>query len=369
MSEKLSNEINSSVTMTEEEYFNKVSAALNDPEKLAEITKLDVKFGTEEVKAEPVVEPTGEEPAEGGDKEIPEATEGKEQVEVKEQPFDKDAQQKPSEPAAPKNKSDEATTVVPSSGEAGTLRKQLDAVAKERDEWKHKFTSNAGRIAAYQKTIADLKNQLALTQGNGRQEKPADKDGAPVTKKESPTLKKLGEIDPTLAEFLKDYRAEIEEELKGEFEGGLKQTQKLVTDTKVNEFVFQEAQRLREAVTNLDEVIVSKEYSHFYNNVATPGIRALLDSEFADDAVEGLKLYAQWYDFSAPKPIQPETKAEAKPTDEEAAKVLEARDRRLKAKDVSSAQPVPKSDGQFDPEKYFEDTFNKKLKDLTPLRR
>lgn len=368
----MSNENNSPVTMTEEEYFNKVSAALNDPEKLAEITKLDVKFGEAEVKAEPVVESAGEEPAEGGDKETPEAPESKPEVEVKEQPFDKDAQQKPTEPAAPKNKSDEAATVAPSSGEAGTLRKQLDAVAKERDEWKHKFTSNAGRIAAYQKTIADLKNQLALVQGSGRQEKPAEKDGAPVVKKESPTLKKLGEIDPTLAEFLKDYREEIEQELKGEFEGGLKQTQKLVTDTKVNEFVFQEAQRLREVVTNLDDVISSKEYDYFYKNVATPGIRALLDSEFADDAVEGLRIYGQWYDHAvkpAPTKEQEPKQPEPKTTDEEAAKVLEARDRRLKAKDVSSAQPVPKSDGQFDPEKYFEDTFNKKVKELTPLRR
>lgn len=381
MNSELSKE-NTSVTMTEEEYFNKVSAALNDPVKLNEVTKLQVEFveSKEESKPDASVvnlnDEKQEDPeGEGGSKETAEATSTTE-TESKETPFGKDGLQnanKQKDPTPPK-KSDEVTTVTPSSGELGKVRGELDLVKKERDEWKHKFTSNAGRIAAYQKTIADLKAQVALLEGNGRQDKPAEKDeGSKKSKlRENPTLKRMQETDPVLAEMMAELLEAQEKEIRNEFEGGLKQTQKVVTERQQNEFVFQEAQRLREVVRNLDEVVTSPEYNFFYEKVATPGIKALLDSEFADDAIQGLHIYSQWYEVNVPKPESKEQPKKGEPaaktTDDEAAKLLEARNRRLQAKDVSSAQTIPKGDGQFDPEKYFEEVHNKALQRILPRR-
>jgi flagellar biosynthesis chaperone FliJ len=271
--------------------------------------------------------------------------------------------------------------VAPSSDEVGTLRSELDAVKKDRDEWRHKFTSNAGRIAAYQKTIADLKNQVTLLQGDSRQPAAAKSaDASKAKPKESPTLKKLESVDPTLAEFLKEYREEIETDLKSEFEGGLKNTNKVIVETQNRDFLEKEHAKLRSVVTNLDEVISSKEFAYFRDNVASPAVQKLLESDFADDALVGLEIYETWCDRvvsakkgdpkSEPKEeIKEEPKKEEPKPKEDLKKVIEARDRRLNATDVSSTPPTPKGSGEFDPEALFNEAFNKRLSKVMPTKR
>jgi hypothetical protein len=370
---------NASVFMTEEEYFNKVSAAQNDPQKLDELMALDVQFkGKGEVNASLPEPKEPETPEEGG--QVQEEVGGEEtaaeeqakEIGAKEQPFSTDATA-PSKDASSPKKSDEVAKATSSLDQSGKTGGELEALKKERDEWKHKFTSNAGRIAAYQKTIADLKARIALLEGNGRQSKPADKEGVATKSKvrEHPTLKKMADADPVLAEMVAELLETQEASLRSEFEGSLQDTQKVVHDTQAREFVLQEAGRLREAVTNLDEVIQSREYNYFYNEVATPGVRSLLDSEFADDALEGLRIYAQWCDAVLSKQGKqnpPEAPAKTNP-DPEASKVLEARSRRLQGKEVNSAQSIPKGSGQFDPDKYFDAVYNETLKSLIPARR
>lgn len=375
---------NSPVKMTEEEYFNKASAAVGNPEKLAELKKLNVEIvPNQEVEATPPTpEPVKEE--EKKEEQVEEtakepAVEVKEkETKVKEQPFDKDAAPDTKESSTPK-KSDEATSVAPSSDEVGTLRSELDAVKKDRDEWRHKFTSNAGRIAAYQKTIADLKNQITLLQGDSRPDKAATKeDVKKPNRREHPAFEKLKNIDPDLAEvvdqLLSAEKAEVTEQVKGD----LKNTHKVIADTQHRSFLEQEHAKLRSAVTNLDEVLSSKEFAYFQENVASPQVKKLLESDFADDALVGLQIYGTWLDGAAqfhskeekPEPVkeEPKKKEEAKPAAEDIAKVVEARDRRLKATDVSSSQTPPKGSGEIDLEAEFLKTYNKTLAKVLPKR-
>lgn len=254
-------------------------------------------------------------------------------------------------------------TVVPPAGDkqpaqmdAATLRTELAKVTAERDDFKHRFNSNSGRITAFQKTITDLRNQIALLESAqppvaaGK----AGKDAAGKSIREHPRLAELKEADPALEGIIGDVIEDMEKRIRSETESGFKRTRDVALTQERTRFVQEQATLLRQAVPNADEVVGSEAFAFFRQNVATPAVRQLIESDHAEDGIAALQLYSSWLDSVEPR--NPATAAApaapAKVTEEEdqARLLAESRNRRLKAKDVSSSQNSPRPVGSGDSE-------------------
>lgn len=240
----------------------------------------------------------------------------------------------------------------------------------------HKAKSNAGRISAYQRQIADLKGQLALLQASQPPAQAAGKERKAPAYAENPKFKKIKDADPDLAEALEAILTDQEKDLKEHYEERVKPVVNAQVTASREQYVRQQQQTLREWVPNLDtEIIPSPQFQYFYKN-ASNGVRVLLESEEAEDVLEGLRLYDSWLTSQATKPAEPtkpkeeSAKPKAPPVAASSAvdisKLNDSRSRRLAATDVSGSQQVTLAVSEDDEDSLFEKAFAETTRRLTP---
>jgi hypothetical protein len=362
-------------TLTEQELFDQYThaKASGNVEKLSSLLSDKVEVVANDVASQPepqVLEQGVVEQAEGT--EVPEATKDKVEQAVLDDPFNGNVNQEPTnkEPAPANSKDADKASPVET---VETLRAELAKVTQERDTFKHQFNSNAGRITAFQKTIADLRSRLALLEQT-QPRKAADKPSVKTDIRKNPKFVQLAEADPALADIIGELLDETGKGIREEYETGLQNTTQAVADVERERYIQGQFEIVKQTVPNVEEVVQSEEYKYFFNNVATPRMKALLESEHAIDGLEGLRIYASWLDSVSPQNAPAAKTPEAPPTQsDEARKLAEARDRRLKAKDVSSSQVTPQGNGggsgEEDLEALFAQTTKAALQRVMPLRR
>ncbi len=232
------------------------------------------------------------------------------------------------------------------------LFEQQAQLGKERDDYKHRFDSNAGRISAFQRTIADLQSQNSLLKAGQPPSKDAGKETKLPATRENPHFKQLQEADPHLAGTLEGILEAERKSLIDFYEGRNKDTRDEILKAEEARYIASQQEIVRSQIPNIDEVVNSEPWKEWLTS-ASQGVQRLAGSPHAADGLEAVGIYVNWLHRTKPELFkQPE---EQKPTPpappaapaERVQEVLDARNRRLKATEVGSA-PAPKPAAALD---------------------
>lgn len=236
--------------------------------------------------------------------------------------------------------------------DAEAMLEQLNQIGRERDDFKHRFDSNAGRISAFQRTIADLQSQNSLLKAGQPPSKDAGKEKNLPATRENPHFKQLQEADPHLAQTLEGILDAERKSLIDFYEGRNKDTRDEILKAEEARYIASQQEIVRSRIPNIHEVVNSEPYKEWFQQ-APQGVKMLATSPHAEDGFQAVDLYVNWLHRTKPELFQqPEPEKPATPTPPEAPadrvkEVQDARNRRLKATDVGST-PAPKPAAALD---------------------
>ena len=200
--------------------------------------------------------------------------------------------------------------------------------------------SNEGRVSGLQKKINELTNTLEKLTA-----KPADPaQTTQVSEEENPVLAELKDSDPGLYKALnvileqkeKTYKSELSK-LQAEIDNKLTQSIAPIQQERQQEFVRREAERVKQVVPEVEQIVRSPEWATFLNNTSDY-VRGLAESASADDFLAALDIFtmnlyrqeqAQVSQKPAPTQAQPSARAD---------KVVASRTQR-----ISSSTPVTRA--------------------------
>lgn len=229
----------------------------------------------------------------------------------------------------------------------GHLMSHARNLANENKKLRHKITSDDGRVSGMQRTIDELRNQLAFYQSQPSSSKQSsDKEDKKAATSFSisdieryierdPKLKQLSETDPGLAQFL----AERELNLEHKTVQKLSQVEEAKHRENKQRYLATQAQIIREAVPNIEE-IVNGDFWKQWINTAPAYVKKMADSDHAEEVLDVVYRFLDDLDHwqqengqAAPNPQVDTSKAD---------KVMEDRNRRAQANTgAPSAVPRP----------------------------
>lgn len=255
----------------------------------------------------------------------------------------------PQDKETPADQPDEEVKEQPTA-ELVKLKEQLDALTSEN----HKLRSQAGRVPHVQRRIQELDKKLAELE---KKPAPSSQPSEAITT----ALKGLKETDPELADMLSKAieaaTSGVNEQLRNkEVETlNLLREQELVTQQDA------EVQRLLEMCPNAPEVFESKTFKD-WKKEQSPGMRAMADSEFADDVIQAIEKYGQDMIKKYPELAGKQEEAPKAPApvavNEEAKKIEQQRERK---KQTAAVVSTPSASGKVnmpdDPNAVFEKFF------------
>jgi hypothetical protein len=235
----------------------------------------------------------------------------------------------------------------------------------------HYQRSNEGRVSALQKKADMLQREL----DSRRQTEPVKAPAPSSTKlEESPALKKLKEEDPALyevhkserEELLKQTREEIEK-AKAEFNSALDKQLQPIQKAREAEYIRQQQDIVLNTIPNAREVVSSPYWKEFEDN-APAGVRALINSDAAEDVIAAFELYNSWAMATFPPeqkaPVETPAAPAPKVTDPNTAKLEEERQRKLKAGAPANKGPSPSAVNITDHDAALEEVFQKRWKEM-----
>lgn len=210
---------------------------------------------------------------------------------------------------------------------------KLSPLTAENLKLSQYYRSNEGRVAGLQKQIGNLN---ALIEDLKKQaEKPA---AAPVQATvDDEDLALLKENDPVLYNVFRKEReryAQLKadfDNVTGNFDKKLQTAIQPIHEDAQYRYQQQEAQKVLEQVPDVEQIVRSDNWKIFKADARVPpGVKALAESDNADDFITGLWMYKQWEAAFSPQPLQQQPVAEAPQTvNANTQRVLEERQRKL----------------------------------------
>lgn len=201
---------------------------------------------------------------------------------------------------------------------------------QQKIDWEHRFKSEVGRQAAYQRQIAELKQQLETVKKQPSESKGSGKQA------QTEHMKRLMEDFPEIAEAM---QAEIES-VVGELRGELKQSLAPVKEAEQQRYVQREEETVKGTYPNYTQLVNTTEFFDWYSR-QPEAVQALARSDKAGDAIAMLDYYTGGK----------RTSAESSPVQEIREKRQQALQRNVS---VRSTAPAPLVDAPDD----FESAFN-----------
>jgi hypothetical protein len=253
------------------------------------------------------------------------------------------------------------------------LRAKVEAVLKERDDFKHRNASAEGRARTASQHIQQRERKIAELQSEferlSKQPLAASGFAAKIEKDED--LLKLAEADPLFGKALKQFASKIATEVEAHA---------LATQQRIQEvgqafvraedagWVAEQQAIVREAIPHIDEVVSHPAFKVFLDN-APPGLKQLAVSPDARDAFHVLEVYQNWGlqngVFQAPENTQQQQvvqEAQAAPAAQQAParaggvqqKIIDSRARRAGVTPTPKSTPSPTpTPGDFDEDEWF----------------
>lgn len=252
-----------------------------------------------------------------------------------------------------------------------TVKGQLGLLSSTNARLEQYYRSNEGRTSALQRKINDLQRELEARKTHTQTpSSPTGKASASsdLQLEDDETLAQLKEDDPALYRMLKQREEKtlneakkLVEQAKAEFTSTLEKQVAPLHRSREDAYIAAEQAKVLAVVTNAAEVAASKEWKIF-EDTAPPGVKALINSDHAEDAILAFQVYAGWLESTgavpAPKPAETQQVVHQKQvTDTSAADKIEAeRQRKLKAGAVNSAS-TSSPQGEMDQDRLLEQYF------------
>lgn len=237
------------------------------------------------------------------------------------------------------------------------LEKERDERAKEAAEWKQKYKSDEGRVAAFQRRAQELERQLRTPK---QDTKPAEPTKLKV--EESEEWRNLQEIDPAMARLLKNSVEEAVRQAEEKARLAAEAATKPLYEERETEYERRERDELYRLVPNLDAVKSSETYAQWFNDqdesvknlgYSAKGVYRIMQLYEADmRAIYGAP--EQEAKTEAEKPV--DNKPQAAP---QVAAIQKERERKVQAQGVAAktvATPTELSD-----EEIFKRAYNSNL--------
>lgn len=161
--------------------------------------------------------------------------------------------------------------------ESLSLEERLAQVEKERDDFRHKFQSNNGRIQAFQRQIDDLNAQISQQANSGKSQAQNQEDLAQEIN---------GSSWEELVEDMPDVAQAIESRLKQEVERSLSSIQQKIQpweERLQREALDNEIAALKSRHPDFEEIRDSQEFAEWLDNQPIP-VKQLTQSTHAADA-------------------------------------------------------------------------------------
>lgn len=237
------------------------------------------------------------------------------------------------------------------------LEKAAEERAREAAEWKQKYKSDEGRVAAFQRRAQELERKL---QEKPKQQEQAKPESIKLKVEESEEWRALSESDPVLAKLWKNSLEEVARQAKEQAVSEARAAIKPLYEERELEYHSREEQKLRQMVPNLDEVVQSDVYADWYSR-QPKSIQDMANSS-ADEAFRVLKMYAmdmqERYGApveTQPAPVQPTAAATPATT----AKIQQERERKLQSQGVGGK--VTATPNELSDEEIFKRAYNSNL--------
>lgn len=264
----------------------------------------------------------------------------------------------------------------------GRLLNHAANLDRRKAELDQKIRSDDGRVSAMQRTIDELRNQVAFLKSQTPSNKQPASDGAGAAKaitrgdiksyiESDPDLKELYENDPATAELL--AKQQLVQEQKTEEK--LKKLQKVeekpaeVVDELDEAYLKTQGQIIRQAHPNVNEILNLPEFGQWISTA--PGfIKRQINSPHGEEVVDVLDRFMA--DYQAYKAWEQAQNAEDEPDEEpvvrtknRADQITEQRNKRVKANaGAPSAAAQPRKGVEPSLEELFESGYKKKLKEI-----
>lgn len=233
------------------------------------------------------------------------------------------------------------------SDEVVKIREQLEQLKKEN----HNLKSQAGRMPHVQKRLREMDKKLEeLTKAK---DSPSSQTPKQLDPNVESALKKIRDDDPELADAIKNAIAEALNGVDKASTAREIESLKFLRAQEAATYEQNEIDRLLTMHPNAKEVFESKHWSDWMGKQSA-GVKALAESNSADDVSTAFRLYAQDMQRLYPDLV----KAEASPTDDEAAKkaaLIEQNRIRQKSTAADKANPGgAQKKGPLDPQSLFD---------------
>ena len=227
------------------------------------------------------------------------------------------------------------------------LKQEHDRAAQEL----HRYKSDHGRVAAYQRKADRLEKELEqLRKQKAQQPPPRENLAAALNIESDEDFKALLEADPTFARLHERQLKKIAEGIEQTYGKQIEELRTRFVQTEEDQYFRQEQQKLLTAVPNAVEVISHPAWREFKDN-SPAGVRTLAESDKAEDLLLAMQLYAAYVQNAYPQEAAPNNeplKEQTKDTPTES-KIVQERQRKLQGSPgVSKPQPTPSAVAEDD---------------------
>ena len=226
------------------------------------------------------------------------------------------------------------------------LKAQLEALRQEN----HTLKSQAGRVPHVQRRLKEIDKKLEELAK--RRTSPSDSPSAKIQPKVKERLEAIRKTDPELAEVIEAAITDATEGMTQEIFSREEQSLSLQREHELQAFREEQAQALLAKHPNAADVFNSPAWAE-WKNEQSPGIRALAESEYANEVSEAFERYAN--DMVKKFPELASKENAVVPEQEKARQIEEERKRKKKTAVVTdSPQAAGKVKMPDDPNALFE---------------
>lgn len=209
----------------------------------------------------------------------------------------KEVEKKPEQNPAPPNDGDLSWVNGLSDEAKEKVQALIDSQRRDREEAnlaRQQWKSNAGRISAYQRSIAELKTQLAT--------RPLHQEIPAAKLEKTDDFNKLAEQDPKFAAFLENYVQKAVDSAVSNtakaVDNRLRSTLEPMLNGAAMDYQAEQQAVLEQLVPNIREVVNSdafKSWVDYQRQTGNEKVLSLVGSENAYEVERGMRLFDQDY--------------------------------------------------------------------------
>lgn len=245
------------------------------------------------------------------------------------------------------------------------LKEQHDRFAQDL----HRYKSDHGRVAAYQRKADQLQRELEQLRKQSKDPtKPQENIAAALKIESDEDFQRLLEADPTFARMFERQLKKVAETVEESYGKKFQELNTRIATKEEDDFLSREQEKLLSYVPNAAEVVSHPAWQEF-KELSPPGVRVLAESVYADDLYLAMQLYGQFVHQRYQQPTGQEAPAnntQPAPASSQSAppsnvdKIAQERQRKLQGgPGVQPSKPTAASVPIEDPEtllkKYYEE--------------